>query len=116
MAQVQVTVNGRNYTLVCDDGEEDHLTSLAARVDGRVSEMVAGVGQIGEGRLLLMAGLLMADENVGASERIAQLEEELAAARSAVSIASDNVAEEASKAMIDAAKRIEDVAVQLQNA
>ena len=116
MAQVQVTVNGRNYTLVCDDGEEDHLTSLAARVDGRVSEMVAGVGQIGEGRLLLMAGLLMADENVGASERIAQLEEELAAARSAVSIAGDNVAEEASKAMIDAAKRIEDVAVQLQNA
>ncbi|MBT3790719.1 MAG: cell division protein ZapA [Alphaproteobacteria bacterium] len=116
MAQVQVTVNGRNYTLVCDDGEEEHLTSLAATVDGKVSELVTGVGQIGEGRLLLMAGLLMADERVGSAERIAELEEELAAARAAVSIATDNVNEDASQAMIEAAKRIEDVAVQLQSA
>ena len=116
MAQVQVTVNGRNYTLVCDDGEEDHLTSLAANVDGRVSELVAGIGQIGEGRLLLMAGLLMADESVGSAERIAALEEELAAARSAASDVQDDVADNAAQTMIDAAKRIEDVAVQLQNA
>jgi cell division protein ZapA len=116
MAQVQVTVNGRNYTLVCDDGEEEHLTSLAANVDGRVSELAQGVGQIGEGRLLLMAGLLMADESVGATERIAELEQELAAARSAVTVAQDSVSDDASKVMIEAAKRIEDVAVQLQNA
>ena len=47
---------------------------------------------------------------------IAQLEEELATARSAVGIAQDSIADDASKAMIDAARRIEDVAVQLQNA
>jgi hypothetical protein len=63
-----------------------------------------------------MAGLLMADENVADQERIAQLEEELATARSAVGIAQDSIADDASKAMIDAARRIEDVAVQLQNA
>jgi len=44
------------------------------------------------------------------------LEEELAAARSAASDVQDDVADDAAQAMINAAKRIEDVAVQLQNA
>ena len=116
MAQVQVTVNGRNYKLVCDDGEEEHLTSLAANVDSRVAELVSGVGQIGEGRLLLMSGLLMADEIVAANERIAELEGELAAARSDSQTASDGVTDDASQVMIEAANRIEMVADQLQNA
>jgi cell division protein ZapA len=116
MAQVQVTVNGRNYTLACDDGEEEHLTFLAASVDSRVSELVAGIGQIGEGRLLLMTGLLMADESVAAGERIAALEKELAEARAGASVARDDAVEDVSGIMLEAAKRIEDVAEQLQNA
>jgi len=62
MAQVEVTVNGRSYRIACDDGQEDHLTELATFVDGKVAELVAAVGQVGDARLLVMASLLIADE------------------------------------------------------
>jgi cell division protein ZapA len=62
MSQVSVTINKRSYTIACDDGQEGHLHSLAANVDGRITELVAGMGQIGDQRLLVMASLLLADE------------------------------------------------------
>ena len=62
MAQVEVTVNGRNYGIACDDGQEDHLIELAEFVDRKVSELVSAIGQVGDARLLVMASLLIADE------------------------------------------------------
>ncbi len=62
MAQVDISINNRAYRISCDDGQEEHLTRLAAFVDNRVQELVASVGQVGEERLLVMASLLIADE------------------------------------------------------
>ena len=62
MGQVSLTVNGRQYDVRCDDGQESHLYQLADYVNNRVGELVGGAGQIGEARLLLMASLLIADE------------------------------------------------------
>jgi cell division protein ZapA len=71
VAQLDVAINGRNYRVACDDGQEDHLRQLAEYVDRRVMELVESVGQIGEARLLVMASLLIADE---LSESFASLE------------------------------------------
>ena len=71
MAQVDVAINGRNYRVACDDGQEEHLRQLAEYVDQRVMELVESVGQIGEARLVVMASLLIADE---LSESFASLE------------------------------------------
>lgn len=62
MSQVSITINKRAYTIACDDGQEGHLQTLASKVDGRITELVAGMGQIGDQRLLVMASLLLADE------------------------------------------------------
>ncbi len=62
MPLVNVMVNGRAYTIACDDGEEDHLRTLAATVDAKAREVLSSVGLVGDTRLLLMAALLMADE------------------------------------------------------
>jgi cell division protein ZapA len=62
MSEVSVTINGRRYQIACDDGQEAHLTRLASYIDQRVAELVAAIGQVGEGRLLVMASLLIADE------------------------------------------------------
>jgi len=62
LAQLTVRVNGRDYQIACDDGEEQHLLDLAGFVNRRVGDLVAQVGQVGEARLLLMAALLVADE------------------------------------------------------
>ncbi len=66
MGQVTVSVNGRRYTIGCDDGEEDHVEYLAEFVDRRVREMAEAVGQVGEDRLMLMAALLIAEDLEGA--------------------------------------------------
>ena len=73
MAQVSVTINGRNYRIACDDGQEAHLTKLAEYIDKRVVELVEAVGQIGDTRLMVMAGLLIADELSDAYDELAAL-------------------------------------------
>ncbi len=62
MPQVDVTINGRNYRIACEKGQEDHLSKLAGYVDDRVQELVAAIGQVGDTRLLVMTSLLVADE------------------------------------------------------
>lgn len=59
---VDVTVAGRRYTLTCRDGEADHLRDLAAHLDAKAAELGTALGTMSEPRLLLMAGLLVADE------------------------------------------------------
>ena len=62
MGQVSIKINDRDYDVACADGEEDHVTQLAAQVSTRVEQLVNSVGQLGEARMLLMACLVLADE------------------------------------------------------
>jgi cell division protein ZapA len=62
MAQVTIEVNGRAYTVGCEDGQEGHLTELARLFDRQVRQVGQEVGQLGETRLFLMGALLLADE------------------------------------------------------
>ncbi len=79
MPLVNVMVNGRAYTIACDEGEEDHLRALAGHVDEKVRELLGSVGQVGEQRLLLMAALLIADEHHDAAQQLHLRNEELGA-------------------------------------
>lgn len=62
MASVSVTIGGRTYPLACRDGEETHLTALAQHLQDKADELGAALGTLSEPRLLLMAGILVADE------------------------------------------------------
>ena len=62
MATVTVEINGRPYAVGCADGQEDRVKQLAAQFAGHVSNVAAEVGHVGELRLFLMAGLILADE------------------------------------------------------
>ncbi len=62
MATVTVEINGRPYAVGCADGQEDRVRQLAAQFAGHVSNVAAEVGHVGELRLFLMAGLILADE------------------------------------------------------
>ena len=117
MAQVTVLVNGRNYTLACEDGEEEHLTALAAFIDARVAELGRQVGQVGDARLMLMASLIVADELAVAQERVEELEQEAEAARrekeTAVTAAAAAREDAFAEILESAAQRIEDIAARL---
>jgi cell division protein ZapA len=62
MADVQLNIAGRDYVVTCRDGEESHLKTLAAAVDAKAQEAGGASGGLNESRLLLFAGLLLADE------------------------------------------------------
>ena len=118
MGQVNVQVNGRNYSVACNDGEEAHLEKLAAMVDKQVTDLVGEVGQIGDTRLLLMSNLLIADQledlsqgnggNSDTSSRIAELEAQLKEAEARVETAETD--------LIAAAEKLEAVAEKLESA
>lgn len=62
MGQVNIDINGRSYGIACDDGEEGHIAALGDELAGRVKQLADAVGQVGDARLLVMAGLLLSDE------------------------------------------------------
>jgi cell division protein ZapA len=112
MAPVTVTINGRQYRMACEDGEEDHLTHLADEFNRRVEELRGNFGEIGDSRLLVMAAITVSDEVAEAKKRIARLEGELAGLQEArVQAAGRSQATQAATvaALNAAAERIERV-------
>lgn len=109
MPEVEVTINGRNYLVACEAGEEDRLSGLAAYIDDRVETLVSALGQIGDNRLLVMTSLMIADE---LAEAYAALSEAGLAApdqgepRSEI----ENARESVAARIQDAAVRIETIA------
>jgi cell division protein ZapA len=78
MPLVEVLVNGRDYQVACDNGQEDRLRELAQLFDKRVQILASSVGQVGDARLLLMAGLVLTDELSNANAKCAEREKEIA--------------------------------------
>ena len=72
MSQVEITINGRQYRVSCEDGQEEHLTELAKYFDGKMHGLIEEVGQIGDTSLMVMAGLLIADELSDAKQELDQ--------------------------------------------
>ncbi len=62
MATVTVEINGRPYAVGCADGQEERVRILAKQFDGHVRQVSGEVGHVGDIRLFLMAGLMLADE------------------------------------------------------
>lgn len=106
MAQVTIQVNGKPYTVGCDDGQEPHLIELAAAIDRHVSDVAQDMGQLGETRLLLMGALLLADELHEARTRLDAVRNELARAQNGQA----GTEARAVNALTMAAERIERIA------
>ena len=87
MANVIVTVAERPYTMQCPDGEEAHLRELAQLLDSEVSRIKQSVGSIGDIRLLVMSGLMVADRLSEAIHKIEALEQQVQTLREGKNVA-----------------------------
>ena len=116
MAQVSVTINGRQFRMACEDGQEGHLMNLARELDVRIAALRGKFGEIGDTRLTVMAAITVADELAEAALRIKRLEEEIAALQNAQVATSDrNKAAQAAiaSALGAAAERVESITKRL---
>jgi len=116
MVQVSVTINGRQFRMACEEGEEAHLMQLAEELDRRIVKLRARFGEIGDTRLTVMAALAIADELSEVQEKLRRLEPELATLQEASVVSADRT--QATQAAVvaalnAAAERIENLTRQL---
>ena len=110
MGQINLTVNGRPFTVTCDDGQEARIRRLGQYVDAKVAEFVGTLGQVGEARLLLLAALVIADELADANEAL-QLERSGARAETEAKAA----AGAAASSVNSLAQRVETIAARVES-
>ena len=73
---VTVRINGQPYQMGCDVGQENHIEEMGKNVDIIVKQLVDSVGQIGDARLLVMAGLILSDQVQSANQQSVALTEQ----------------------------------------
>jgi cell division protein ZapA len=116
MVQVNVTINGRQFRMACEDGEEARLSRLAEELDASIATLRTRFGEIGDTRLTVMAALTLADQLSETKEKLQRLEPELATLRNA-SVASADHSQATQTAVVAAlnaaAERIENITKRL---
>jgi cell division protein ZapA len=77
MPEVTIEIGGRAFEVACQAGEEPYLRAAAKMLDEEAAVLSAQVGRVPEARMLLMAGLMLADKTANLQDRLAQAEAEL---------------------------------------
>ncbi|MBC9883416.1 cell division protein ZapA [Bradyrhizobium sp. INPA01-394B] len=77
MSHINVTINGRQYRMACEEGQEVRLLKLAETLETRIQSLRGKFGEIGDARLTVMAALTVCDELVDTTNRVRTLEQEL---------------------------------------
>lgn len=78
MPEVEIHIGGRAFEVSCQEGEEHYLQSAAKMLDEEATVLSKAIGRLPEARMLLMAGLMLADKTAGAADKVAELEAKLA--------------------------------------
>ena len=116
MAQVTITVMGRSYRMACEDGEEGHLSGLAAGFEAIIDELRGSFGEIGDQRLMVMAAILIMDKLRDAEDRLERAGHDLRDVRESrrdTVARMESMEENVAILLESAAERIENLALQV---
>ena len=70
MPDVKISIGGRDYDVACQAGEEPYLQSAARYLDSEAQQLTGQIGRLPEQRVLLMAGLMLADKTASLEEQL----------------------------------------------
>ena len=91
MPQVEVTIGGRGFEVACQDGEEPFLVAAAKMLDAEASALSSQIGRVPEARMLLMAGLMLADKTAALEDKLRETEARLALAEAQPAAAPERI-------------------------
>ena len=77
MPDIEIQIGGRGFMVSCRAGEEHFLNAAAKVLDSEAQPILGQLGRLPEARMLLMAGLMLAD-------RTSSVEDELRQARARI--------------------------------
>jgi cell division protein ZapA len=125
MPEVDIDIGGKSFTVSCQAGEEQYLVSAAAALNLEADKLGDQIAKLSEARMLLMAGLMLADKTAGAQDRLSQAEAGLSEATAEITrlkslsqVASERteaVPEELAKNLADIAIKAESLADQINS-
>ena len=78
MPDVTVTIGGRDFQVACQTGEEHFLRAAAGMLNAEADPLVQQMGRLPEARMLLMAGLMLADKTAAVEDEPRQVRIRLA--------------------------------------
>ncbi|MEM6826158.1 MAG: cell division protein ZapA, partial [Pseudomonadota bacterium] len=79
MPEVRISIGGREFDVACQEGEEHFLHAAAQMLDNEAQTLLSQIGRMPENRLLLMAGLLLADKSAGSEDKVKSIERKVGA-------------------------------------
>ncbi|QIE44703.1 cell division protein ZapA [Pseudohalocynthiibacter aestuariivivens] len=78
MPEIDIEIGGRTFQVACQQGEEHYLQAAAKMLDDEAAVLAAQIGRIPEARMLLMAGLMLADKTAGMQDKLREAEDAMA--------------------------------------
>ncbi len=84
MPEVEIQIGGRAFEVSCQPGEEHYLQSAAAMLDTEATVLSDQIGRLPEARMLLMAGLMLADKTAGLEDRLRDADAKMAELQAAL--------------------------------
>lgn len=79
MPDLEVTIGGRGFQVSCQPGEEQFLQAAARMLDIEARPLMTQMGRLPEARMLLMAGLMLADRTAALEDEVQAMKAHVAA-------------------------------------
>mgnify|MGYP001399101955 FL=1 len=113
MPEVNVEIDGKRYRMACEDGQQQHLLDLADRFNRQVQALKGAFGEIGDNRLVVMAGIAVLDEFAEAERRIDSLNRDIAELTTAgreLTLEAEELEQKFARRLAEAARKVEAIA------
>jgi cell division protein ZapA len=113
MPEVNVEIDGKKFRMACEEGQEQHLLTLAERFNRTVIGLKGSFGEIGDNRLVVMAGIAVLDELAEAEDRIEALKQDIADLTNAgreLTIEAEELEQNFARRLSEAARKVEAIA------
>ena len=109
MPEINIQIGGRDFTVACQPGEEPYLQAAARMLDTEATVILGQIGRMPVDRMLLMAGLMLADKTAALEDEVKGLQDKLAAQEKTLAASEERLADRARRiaALQDAATRTE---------
>jgi cell division protein ZapA len=78
MPELEITIGERRFFVSCRAGEEHFLNAAAKMLDAEATPILQQMGRLPEARMLLMAGLMLADRTAAVEDEVRSLKARLA--------------------------------------
>ena len=95
MPEVQIEIGGRTFTVACREGEENFLEAAAKILDAEANVILKQVGRMPPDRMLLMAGLMLADKTITLEDDVESLQAKVGARDKSLRSADERLADRA---------------------